>query len=31
MVECEHILANLQVCPSKDLIEECIACKTVQL
>ena len=26
----EHILVDFQVCPGKDLIEEYIACKTVQ-
>ena len=26
----EHILADLQVCPGKDIIGECIICRTVQ-
>ena len=30
LAECEPTLADFQVCPGKDLIEECIACKTVQ-
>ena len=31
MAEREHILADFQVCLGKDVIRECIACKTVQL
>ena len=31
MAENEHILVDFQVCPGKDVIEECITCKTVQL
>ena len=30
LVECEPTLVNFQLCPGKDLIEERIACKTVQ-
>ena len=29
LAECEPILADFQVCPGKDIIEECITCGTV--
>ena len=30
IAECEHILADFQACPGKDVIEECSASGTVQ-
>ena len=31
LTKCEHKLVDFQACPGKDDIEECSACKTVQL